>query len=36
YQKLGFVIEGTQVRGARTDEGEWLDLYYMGKLIGDI
>lgn len=36
YQKLGFVIEGTQARGARTDEGEWLDLYYMGKLIGDI
>lgn len=35
YQKLGFSIEGTQVRGARTDEGEWLDLYYMGKLIGE-
>ncbi|HEM6308682.1 TPA: GNAT family N-acetyltransferase [Streptococcus suis] len=36
YQKLGFTIEGTQVRGARTDKGEWLDLYYMGKLIGDV
>lgn len=36
YQKLGFSIEGTQVRGARTDEGEWLDLYYMGKLIGEV
>lgn len=36
YQKLGFVIEGTQVRGARTDTGEWLDLYYMGRLIGEI
>lgn len=35
YQKMGFTIEGTQVRGARTDEGEWLDLYYMGKLIGE-
>lgn len=33
YQKFGFEIEGTQQRGARTDEGEWLDLYYMGKLI---
>lgn len=36
YQKLGFVIEGTQVRGTRTDTGEWLDLYYMGRLIGEI
>ncbi|HEL1995588.1 TPA: GNAT family N-acetyltransferase [Streptococcus suis] len=36
YQKLGFNIEGTQIRGARTDEGEWLDLYYMGKLIGEV
>ncbi|HFI0053767.1 TPA: N-acetyltransferase family protein [Streptococcus suis] len=35
YQKMGFMIEGTQVRGARTDEGEWLDLYYMGRLIGE-
>ncbi|HEL1587297.1 TPA: GNAT family N-acetyltransferase [Streptococcus suis] len=33
YQKFGFEIEGTQKRGARTDEGEWLDLYYMGKLL---
>lgn len=36
YQKVGFIIEGRQVRGARTDEGEWLDLYYMGKLIGEL
>ncbi|WP_161944288.1 GNAT family N-acetyltransferase, partial [Streptococcus suis] len=36
YQKLGFNIEGTQIRGARTDKGEWLDLYYMGKLIGEV
>lgn len=35
YQKMGFEIEGTQKWGARTDEGEWLDLYYMGKLIDD-
>ncbi|MGT2800761.1 GNAT family N-acetyltransferase [Streptococcus marmotae] len=35
YQALGFDIEGTQKWGARTDEGEWLDLYYMGKLIND-
>ena len=34
YKKFGFEIEGTQKRGARTDKGEWLDLYYMGKLIG--
>lgn len=33
YKKYGFSIEGTQKRGARTDEGEWLDLYYMGRLI---
>ncbi|NQG97837.1 GNAT family N-acetyltransferase [Streptococcus suis] len=33
YQKFGFEIEGTQKRGARTDKGEWLDLYYMGKLL---
>ena len=35
FIKLGFQIEGTQYRGARTDQGEWLDLYYMGMLIGD-
>ena len=33
YQSCGFEIEGTQKRGARTDEGEWLDLYYMGRLV---
>lgn len=33
YQSCGFEIEGIQKRGARTNEGEWLDLYYMGKLI---
>lgn len=35
YQKLGFEIEGLQKWGARTDEGEWLDLYYMGLLVGE-
>ena len=33
YQSCGFDIEGIKKRGARTDEGEWLDLYYMGRLI---
>ncbi|MDY3025041.1 MAG: GNAT family N-acetyltransferase [Streptococcus hyovaginalis] len=33
YQSCGFDIEGIQKRGCRTDEGEWLDLYYMGRLI---
>ena len=33
YQSCGFEIEGTQKRAARTDEGEWLDLYYMGRLV---
>lgn len=33
YQSCGFEIEGLQKRGARTDEGGWLDLYYMGLLI---
>ena len=33
YQSCGFEIEGLQKRGARTDEGEWLDLYYMGRLV---
>ena len=33
YKACGFDIEGIKKRGARTDEGEWLDLYYMGRLI---
>lgn len=33
YQKCGFEIEGTKKRGAKTSKGEWLDLYYMGRLI---
>ncbi|WP_394404629.1 GNAT family N-acetyltransferase [Streptococcus sp. 20-1249] len=33
YQSLGFEIEGLQKRGARTDQGDWLDLYYMGRMV---
>ena len=32
-KKLGFEIEGCQARGACSDEGEFLDVYLMGKLI---
>ncbi|MDS5851967.1 GNAT family N-acetyltransferase [Streptococcus pneumoniae] len=31
YQKHGFVIEGSQERGA--EEGKFIDVYLMGKLI---
>ena len=33
YQKFGFDIEGTKKRGARTKNGEFLDVYLMAKLI---
>ncbi|MGT2771585.1 GNAT family N-acetyltransferase [Streptococcus marimammalium] len=33
YQKFGFIIEGTKQRGAKTKNGEFLDVYLMGKLI---
>lgn len=33
YQKHGFVIEGRQERGAYIEEGEFIDVYLMGKLI---
>ena len=33
YQKHGFVIEGRQVRGAYIEEGKFIDVYLMGKLI---
>ncbi|WP_307975769.1 GNAT family N-acetyltransferase [uncultured Streptococcus sp.] len=33
YEKFGFEIEGVQKRGARTKDGEFLDVYRMGKLI---
>lgn len=34
YQSCGFEIEGIKHRGAKSKEGEWLDLYYMGRLLG--
>ena len=33
YQKHDFVIEGRQERGAYIEEGEFIDVYLMGKLI---
>lgn len=33
YSKYGFEIEGTKKRGAKTKNGEFLDVYLMGRLI---
>lgn len=33
YQKYGFEIEGLKKRGARLKNGEFTDVYLMGKLI---
>lgn len=33
YQKFGFAIEATKQRGAKTKNGEFLDVYAMAKLI---
>ena len=33
YQKHGFVIEGRQELGAYIEEGEFIDVYLMGRLI---
>ena len=33
YEKMGFVTEGLQERGACIERGEFLDVYLMGKLI---
>ena len=33
YQQHGFVIEGRQERGAYIEEGEFIDVYLMGRLI---
>ena len=33
YQKYGFVIEGRQERGACIEEGKFIDVYLMGRLI---
>ena len=33
YEKMGFITEGLQERGACIGRGEFLDVYLMGKLI---
>ena len=33
YSKFGFVTEGLQERGAYLEEGIFLDVYLMGRLI---
>ena len=33
YQKYGFVIEDRQERGTYIEEGKFIDVYLMGKLI---
>ncbi|EHJ56510.1 hypothetical protein HMPREF9318_01187 [Streptococcus urinalis FB127-CNA-2] len=33
YRKFGFQIEGEKERGIKLKEGEFLDVYQMGKLI---
>lgn len=33
YQKFGFAIEGTKKRGAKTKNGEFLDVYAMARLM---
>ena len=33
YQKNGFVIEGRQDRGAYIEDGKFIDVYRMGRLI---
>ncbi|WP_165003839.1 MULTISPECIES: GNAT family N-acetyltransferase [unclassified Enterococcus] len=34
YRKAGFEIEARMARGVRTDEGVFLDVYKMSRLIG--
>ncbi|MNW12412.1 putative acetyltransferase YhhY [compost metagenome] len=34
YRKHGFDIEGTKLRSLRVD-GNWVNEYYMGKIIAD-
>ncbi|MGT2926796.1 GNAT family N-acetyltransferase [Streptococcus cuniculipharyngis] len=33
YEKFGFVIEGVRPRGAKARDGQFLDVYMMGKMI---
>ena len=35
YEKMGFIIEGLQERGACIEGGEFLDVYLMGQLIDE-
>lgn len=35
YEKMGFIIEGLQERGAYIEGGEFLDVYLMGQLIDE-
>ena len=35
YEKMGFIIEGLQERGACIEGGEFLDVYLMGRLIDE-
>ena len=35
YEKMGFIIEGSQERGACIEGGEFLDVYLMGQLIDE-
>ncbi|MGT2933891.1 GNAT family N-acetyltransferase [Streptococcus catagoni] len=35
YEKFGFEIEGTRKKSAKTKNGEFLDLYLMGKVFED-
>lgn len=34
YKKVGFELEGTKKRGARSATGDFLDVHLMAKLIG--
>ncbi|MGT2784614.1 GNAT family N-acetyltransferase [Streptococcus merionis] len=36
YEKFGFEIEGTKRRGAKTKNGDFLDVYLMAKLIENV
>lgn len=36
YRKFGFEIEGTQITGAKTKNGERLSVYRMARQIGEI
>ncbi|MGT2910350.1 N-acetyltransferase family protein [Streptococcus cameli] len=35
YEKMGFEIEGTKQRGAKTKDGDFLDVYMMSRMIDE-